>query len=1218
MEEDIQNPYAKDMELAVQQAAMDILNSTMELDPEKPTRAAEQATKEMRKLLEEGRKRENDRIQNAQKTDARQKIKAISDKFQRMATRPGKGISQHAPERLKKAVIDFCELFTEAELRRMDRWQRSLEYRADELGRKMDTVLTKSLLDEYGKIESQQERRDRATAKLLQLQSTYAAMGKNGEYQTVYDETVADMIGSLADIFQGKDLYQLETGELRKVQNTLTALYYTVTNANKAFSMGKDKNIIDMATKMAREIRQTNPKQAGMMVAGRRFMQWQMSPDTFFNYLCGYIKGNEGKVIQDGFRKGSERMMGVQREFYQMFQEFTESKDKAAAKELRALMNYNGKDLVSWGLNDLEGNEVKTTRGMMLQAYMMLNQQDSFESLKHGGFSIPNADRYYKGNVAAAYGDAPETTMLSESMGAGYTEMVQRNNDMRSRIEDLQQKIEISETESYKHRYQQEINELENQIRENQQKMETISNQAAERLLNITKKIEEQLTPLERKLIDRANEWYAYSGKLMQDTFEQMYGFRPKLVENYVPIHRDPTTIKTDIRDMAGAEKAFNLENSGFTIERVKNNQPILLTDFFQELNSQKDKMARYVGFAQVQKDFGKIWKTRIDASGMTVNTLVRARFGAGKTNLGVSGEEYINHYIADVAGGHKSDDILGSFYGNYAAATLRFNPRVAVSQAASIPTAASVVGWQSMAAGFAKGLPKAMSTKYRNDLASKNVWFYQRFKGQGGSTELSEISQKGNVIERVANSRVGKKLFNWCQEMDVFSTGSIMWHAAEDYVQRQGIQKGTEEYEAAVNQVYTDIIRKSQPNYTVTERSDLLRDQRAHMKLLTMFKTQSNQNLNLLLEANGEFIRMKQDFKNGRNGVTESDVKAAGKKLANASTGVIVGGTAAFVGLRTIMNFILGAVDPYRDDETDEVTLEATLAGIGKEILSSLAGTVALGGQVYDTLMPIITGDTYYGLSDSAVSALSSMAENTVKVIQNGTEATGNQIWKAVNSWCMAFGIPAGNTKKICDMVSMYTRDIQNGTFGKFTSDKTMQSKYRARLVEHYLKGEEEKAADALAMLFAKSSADTDEDAEKEIAEGMRKYVKDLYIASEITDTEAEKIMGCTGTDDPGRYTAKWDFQLEHPEIDSQKVSDALVKAYGQRGDIDEKVFLEAWWFASAAEADKDSNGKSINGSKKQKIVDYIQAIPGISGSQKKKLFVLLNVGELKGTPWE
>ena len=271
----------------------------------------------------------------------------------------------------------------------------------------------------------------------------------------------------------------------------------------------------------------------------------------------------------------------------------------------------------------------------------------------------------------------------------------------------------------------------------------------------------------------------------------------------------------------------------------------------------------------------------------------------------------------------------------------------------------------------------------------------------------------------------------------EVRRLGREMWSAAEDYVQGQGIQKGTPEYEAAVNQTYTDIIRKSQPNYTTTERSDLLRDQRAHMKLLTMFKTQSNQNFNLLLEANGEFIRAKQDLKNGRNGVTEADVKAAGKKLANASTGVLLGGTVSFVALRTIMNFIMGVVDPYRDDETDEVTLEATLEGIGKEILSSLAGTVALGGQVYDILMPLITGDTYYGLSDSAVSSLSDMMENTVKVFQNGTDATGTQKWKMVNSWCMAFGIPAGNAKKIITMIDTYKGDIKNGTFGQYYSSR-------------------------------------------------------------------------------------------------------------------------------------------------------------------------------------
>lgn len=1220
------NPYGMEMELAIQQLTYDILYRTsFETQQKKPTRAdkaVERATKEMQQLLEEGRRRETARIENAQKTSIRQQIRSISDKFQRMATRPGKGITQHAPEGLRKAVVDFCEVFTESELRRMDRWQRNLEYRADELGRKASNVnVATGVVAEAEAIQNAQARRDRMTARLTKLQNAYEAMKKDGQYQTTYDETVAEMIKNLSEILGEEDLYQLDIRALRKVQQTMSAIYYTITNANKAFSMGKDKSIIDMAVKWAKEIRQVNPKQAGMMIAGRRFLQWQMSPDTFFSYTCGYIKGNEGKVIQKGFQQGAERMMGVQREFYQMFREFTESKDKAVHKELADLMNYSSKRLVNWGLKDLEGNEVKTPRGMMIQAYMLLNQADSFESLKHGGFSIPNAERYYKGDIAGAYGDAVETTMLSESIGTGYTEMSQRNKDLRSRMEDLQQKIEISETESYKQRYQQEINELEKQIRENQQKMEAISNQAAERLYNLQNAIEKQLTPLEKKLIDRAHEWYSKSGEMMADVFEQMYGYRPILVDNYVPIHRDPTTIKTDIRDMEGAEKAFNLENSGFTIDRVKNSQPILLTDFFGELTRQSDKMARYVGFAQVQKDFGKIWKTRIDSHGMTVNTLVRARFGAGKTTLGVSGEEYVNHYIADVAGGHSSDDILGKLYGNYAAATLRFNPRVAVSQAASIPTAASVVGWKSMAAGFARGVPKAWNKDYRNELAAKNEWFYQRYRGNGGITEISDIKKKGGFFETIANSKTGKLLFNWCQSVDVWATGSIMWSAAEDYVQSKGIAKGSAEYEEEVNRVYTDIIRKSQPNYTTTERSDMLRDQRSHMKLLTMFKTQSNQNLNLLLEANGEYIRMRQDLKNGRNGVTESDVKAARHKLCNAATGVVVGGQLAFVLLRTLVNFAFRLVNPYRDEETDEVTLEATLTAMGKEFLSAMFGTVALGGEIYDVINSVWSGDNFYGLNDSALSTISGVVENSVNILQSWKDedesVTMNQIWKEVNSLCTVLKIPSGNVKKyVFDMVKSYGTDIKKGDLLAFTSEDTSKKQYRARIVKHYLAGDEDKAADAMTVLWERGTKDTDEENRKQVAGDMRTYLKELYKSGDVSNVEAEKIMDFTGTEDPETYTTMWDLQLAHPD---REISESIAKAYNTvDGKIPEEVFLDAWEFAKNAQADKDKNGKTINGSKKQKVVDYIEGLPGLSQSKKKALYVALNVGIVKGTPWE
>lgn len=1206
-ESDIQNPYAADMELTVEQMAADVMARAAGVNRQKATKAdqaVERATEELNRLLKAGRTRERARIEQSQQTTYRQQIKNVSEKFQRMLLRPGKGATQHAPANLVGAVRSFCELFNDSEMRRAARWQLTLEERSAALAEQAARdYVPKGAAEEARKIGTSQERLDRMTARLADLQKAYSSLAK-GDYQNAYDDTVKGMIDSMAASLAGKDIYQLETGDLLKVKNTMTALLHTVSNANQAFSMGKDKTVSGMAQKMASEMRQVNHQMPGLKSMAGRYWMWQMTPDTFFNYVCGYIKNNEGQVIQKAFQRGSEKMFGVQREFYQMFQEYTEG-SKEVQKELKKLMNDPKKNLVSWGLKDRGGNEVQTSRGMMMQAYMLLRQHDSFESLQFGGFSLPNTEEYYKGNVRGAYGNMDESEMISEALGSGYSEIAHEQGEIREQIAELRQQMEaLSPADAQA--LQEQIDGLEQQRKENQKQLEDMAYAAAEKLGKLRQNIEEQLTPLEKQLIDRATEWYAHTGKLMKDVFLEMYGYAPNLVDNYVPIHRDPATIKTDIRDMAGAEKAFNLENSSFTIDRVKNYQPILLTDFFQELEGQKEKMSRYVGFAQVQKDFGKLWKTRIGSNGMTINKLVEAKFGSGRTKFGVSGTDFVEHYIADIAGGHSSEDILGDFYGHYAAATLRLNPRVAVSQAASIPTAASVVGWKSAAVGFAKGLPNAMSTKYRNDLAAKNVWFWQRYRGQGGSTELADIRQKGGVIERIANSNVGKKLFNWCQTVDIFSTGSFMWCMAEDYVQRtQGLKPGMEGYESAVNETYTDIIRKSQPNYTTTERSDLLRDKRAHMKMLTMFKTQSSQNLNLLMEANGEFMRARLDLKNGRNGVTEADVKAARAKLANAATGVFLGGTVAFVGLRTIMNFIMGAVNPYRDEETDEVTLGGVIKGMSKEVLSSLSGTIALGGQVYDLVMSVVSGDKYYGMSDSALATITELVENSQKVIANALDAdkeiTSTQIWNMANSWCQALGIPASNAKKIYNMLDMYIRDIRDGKFGQYTSKYTSKDQYRARVAQGVIAGETGKADDALAMLFAQSTKDNDEDIQKDIAAGMREYLKKAYMTADVTDLEAERILEYTGTEDPAAVVARWDFMLEKPEVDN--VSDNLVAAYNGRGDLDGDLVIEAYKY----------KGQHT----KEEVVKYIQSLE-ITAAQKRALWDLIK-GNWKGkdTPW-
>ena len=1156
----------------------------------------------LQRTIERGRERERMRILRAQNAQIRQKIRNLSDKLDRMARNPGKGDTAHAPQRLVKTIRAFCEMLNNSEQESSMARQSEIYDRIKQLTQEAEkSGDTEKYMEELARVSRADNAAMAAYQKLQEVAEEYAKL-KDGS--VIYTKEVQKKLDEMRELMERKvtlewtprerrdEKFLKDTNEnLSQIYDALKCVMHEVVEGNKAFSMGEGKRITDMASKWAGEIKQVNPTAAGWRSGLQQYLMKQMSPDTLFSYLSGFQKGNEGDVIQQAFVAGDRRAMAVEREFDELFSELLDSKNRAVVSEMKKIGSPNKKDYVDWGLKDSGGNAVLTSRGMMLQAYMMLIQDDSRRSLVHNGFRLPNSEVYYKGKITESYGNVSDTASRSEGLGEDYKNLVEQRKQLMDEMDGLEEEN------------QQRRDEIFAELRRIKDKAAPIVANREVQLMEMAKSIEGMMTGTERRLVELAHEWYRRSGQMMRDVFLQMYGYEPKLVENYVPIHRDLDSLQTDIRNPSEAQKAMNLENMGSTKERVPSNKPILLTDILVELQQQKSQMARYVGFAQVQKDFNKIWKCQVGDS--NIATLVGNRFGKGEWGLGVSGQEYINKYIADVAGGQRDKSIFNTIYGNYAAATLRLNPRVAVSQAASIPTAAAVVGWKNVAVGFAKGLPKALNTDYRNQLAEKNEYFYYRYRGAGGAADMAGITRKGGMIEKAANSRVGKMLFNWCQAVDVLSTGSIMWEMAESKVRSDGLKKTDPGYEDAVNQVYTDIIRKSQPNYSVTERSDLLRDKRGGMKMLTMFKTQSNQNLNILMSASMELNRMRVDLKNGRNGVTEADVKNAQKKVINAYTSVIIGGNAFFVMLRTAMNFILHAVNPYRDDETDEVTGKDIALGMLRELGSSIAGMAALGGQIYDFVIPVVTGEKYYGISDSAIEALSNMTENSAKMLSNlssGEKISDKQIQKTVESTCMVLGIPAGNARKIVDAVMSYTYEIQNGKLGQWVSEDTTNTQLRARIIKKVLDGDEQGAGDALALLMARSSQDTDEDTEKWILSNTKTQMHEAYKLGDITDTEAIKVMKYLGEEDPEFVIDKWDFQLEHPEVENP--SDKLVATYNMRVGIDGDVLIEAYYYK--------------NGHTKEETVAYIQAMK-ISSADKKKLWDLIKGNWTdKGTPWE
>lgn len=1087
--------------------------------------------------------RERNRIEQAKQSEGRRKIARLAGQFEKMAgAKPGKGMTQHAPAQMLRDISELCRTFEESQLRGAEGYSEKLRQRLEALDAKRDTMTAEQYAEEVAKIQRQTDRNAQAKARITETMEAYAKMAK--QEGTAYNEEVHKQLAEVQGMLAGTSISEMTSGQLEQVYTAMQGLMYTVKHANEAFTMGKQKTYTEMAKKLTGQIKAVNATAHGIRSAAQRFGMWQMNPDTFFNMLCGYAKGNEGQVVQKAFANGTQRMLEVQREYAETMQPLME------LKSVQQMMGKPMKQTYSFGLKNEKGNDISTSRGMMLQIYMLLSQEDSFRSLVYGGFRVPNQEVYYKGDISGAYGNAEEGTTHAFGLGLDYQAMVKERKELYQELDRLGDEA----TEEDKERISKRLGELKEDA------LKLISGSEM-KLREVKDNIFRQLTEEDLRCIKAAREWYKRTGLMMADTYEQMNGFRPKLVEDYVPIHRDPNSLVLDIRE-DNVDKAFNLEGSGFTKERVKSTAPILLTDFWQELEGQSAKMARYVGFAGVQKDFGKIWKTKVD--GRTVNELVVEKYGAGKTTFGVSGEEYIKHYIMSVAGSSGNQGVLNRIYGNYAGATLRMNPRVAVSQLASILTAASVVGWKNMAVGFARGVGISTSTDKKNQLARDSVWFYQRYRGANGATELSDIKRRNDPMERMANTKWGKALFNWCQEMDVFATAS-MWCMAEEQAKAKGIKPESEEFKAAVNEIYTDIIRKSQPNYTPTERADILRDQRNGMKLLTMFKTQSNQNLNLLINANGEYMKYKQDLKNKRNGVTEADVKQKREQLANAYTSVILGGTVGFTLIRMAANFLMGAVNAYRDDETGEVTAAATAKGVAKEIGSSLAGMVALGGQLYDIVWATCSGEDFYGISDSAIGAISDLVKNFVKLINDAKDPDKDltvKHWrKLVQSSGSVLGTPVGNALKFWDGMEMWYKDITGGTLGQFTTDATSSRQYRERVLKYWQEGNQEKMDRALAALIMNSGESTDWEARKKVSQDIANYlVKDKYLDGELTDTEAEELLRAVGHEDPGGKVRDWDTALiqgawEDGELTDKEAERRLKEAGYSETKASEKV---------------------------------------------------------------
>ena len=937
--------------------------------------------------------------------------------------------------------------------------------------------------------------------RLEHMKAVYDRYENDPDY-AVYDDFVSEMIDQVTKEIGDTPLRDMTESQLRMVYDTLTAFSRAVTDSQRFVALQYDKSIYQAGTDAINEIKNSKLRFKGDGV--NNFVNWLLTPERFFNRLGGYRKNGIWEKVGKSLNESTQKAIGVSREFYYKFREFS---DGSYADSLA-----DQKNIYDVGLRDENGNSIKVTRGQMISVYMHLTSEDNRRAIQYGGLSVPDMNAYYKGNTKNAFGkNKIRTVGLSQEMRTLRADYVSTQEKLQELLTKYTKDGEV-QYNSINEIDTQMIDQYQKNIEDIEAQMETSLKNSDNYIAGIEENINKFLTDEDKKFIKTLRDWYKYSADKINEVTMRMYGIKRATVDNYYTIHRDPDLLAKEFSDIV---MDFSLESWGSLKERVPSVQPILLTDVMFDVSDHANELSQYYGYVEMMRDFNKLYNTR--SGNTSVKEAVARKLGAGNTKIaGVTGGQYIENLMADIVGARaKQGSFLSILRRNVTRSALTVNIRVAFSQLSGTLSAPAEVGWKATIKGMGKGAIKSLSPKYKEELARLNEFYYERYKGEGGMREFSEVKVADNVLDKIWNKIDDKTkgwLLNWSRTVDAYST-AVMYSMAEEYVKDTlEISPKDGGYLEEVNRKFTDILIHTQPQSDTALRSDLFRETREGYSFVTLFKSQSNQFFNMLYDASARVWTYQNAVKNGDKSVTKDDLYRAKRDLANAATTVIIGGSFGFAVTRFIANAILRHMDDYRDDD-DEVTAQSIALGIMNDSISSFAGILPLGEEIYDLIMASVSDRTYYGISEAGLQSLNDTFNGIVSFSGDvkDDEVTLESFTKLIKAAAPMLMIPYNSVNTLIEAAKGYMNDIPSGNFLTFEYGAERSSTTQGRrMYEAVFEGDMEKYAAVRDEMIQDGveKGKTEEEAVKDVVSAFKRAVKDSFAEGDIDAKKAEDIL--------------------------------------------------------------------------------------------------------------
>lgn len=798
--------------------------------------------------------------------------------------------------------------------------------------------------------------------------------------------------------------------QMRMLKAITSATLHVIRNENKTVSLAKAEEVSKIADEAAYEVTLSKGNHPGGALDGLQNLLTKYNLDMLgaervLRMLGGYKNGGQMEKIGQMLNDGQYRQTKITIEGEKLFADVTGAKH---AKEAQAFAGP-GADLVDVGLRDTDHNAVPLTHAQLCSLYMHLQNKDSWEHLMTGGMVVPDAQLYSKGDVEQAYqkGQLVQLGMLSDGHGEAM----------------------------------------------------------ADTILNT---LEAAMTDYDRAWCADMKEFFGnYTTKLINETSLQLVGYKRATVQNYYPIAVDKAALATEID---GVKLDATIEGRGFLKNRVKSSKPILLEECSSVVQRSLRDTAAYAGLAAPIRDVQKILNAGVE----TRDGVKTLKNGVIKEQWGTKAVSYLDDLMTDLqtTQRHRSNGVsrmLSTLRGNYAGAVLTLNPGVAIAQAASLPTAAAVLGGDTMASvmpfvrdtmtsvvPFVKSKQKAALKAEIAEHGDVLLQWRQRGTGKG---ELQSIGKRETLVQK-GMDKVPGWLTGWINGMDEITVAAL-WEGSKAYVKNHAAEfegageTGSPAYWEAVNRTYQKVIEQTQPNYTVMQRAGIQRNPDEMVKTFTMFTTQRFQNAGILIDAVGDWKAQAARYKADASDANKAELQRATKQRDRAILSQAAQ-VAVFAMMKIGADFLLHRWD-REQDENGDVTLKSMVSRFFSLSTESTMGNFLFGSELYSLIDNAIEGKDYDVISATNISAVNDMASDVVKFtaeLKKDTsemdEAELEKHHKKLMEKGMALiengfeivGVPYGNGRKMVDAVRGYWDDAQNvAQGGKFSFNSLPES---------------------------------------------------------------------------------------------------------------------------------------------------------------------------------